>query len=72
MDSDKRMTFEQALALVPDEGAVLALGGAPTSCHPLYPLDGLALLRYTDVAGTSDQAALLGEWGAGRPAVAAG
>lgn len=33
-------------------GVVLASGGAlPTSCHPLYPLDGLALLAYTEQVG---------------------
>ena len=30
-------------------GVVLAPGGAlPTSCHPLYPLDGAAILAYTE------------------------
>jgi hypothetical protein len=34
---------------------VLAPGGAaPTSCHPLYPLDGEAILAYTEQV--SDQA----------------
>lgn len=37
-------------------------GAWPTSCHPLYPLDGLAVLRYTEVAGTDDYPALLEEW----------
>jgi hypothetical protein len=23
-------------------------GAAPTSCHPLYPIDGMALLDYTE------------------------
>jgi glutaconate CoA-transferase subunit A len=31
-------------------GVVLAPGGAqPTSCHPLYPLDGSAILAYTEL-----------------------
>ena len=30
-------------------GVAIAPGGArPTSCHPLYPLDGEALLAYTE------------------------
>ena len=36
MDVDKRMTFELAVALVPAEGAVVALGGAT-----FYPRPGL-------------------------------
>jgi len=65
--------LEQADVIAPSVRAVVeAPGGAwPTSCHPLYPLDGMALLRYTDVAETPDQATLLAEWGAGRPAGAA-
>src|SRR3989337_3184037 len=35
MDSDKRMSLEQALALVPDEGAVLALGGTTLYRRPM-------------------------------------
>jgi len=42
---------------------VVAPGGAwPTSCHPLYPMDGLAVLRYTEAAGGQDYDALLAEW----------
>ena len=65
--------LDQADVIAPSVRAVVeAPGGAwPTSCHPLYPLDGMALLRYTDVAETPDQATLLAEWGAGRPAGAA-
>ena len=65
--------LEQADVIAPSVRAVVeAPGGAwPTSCHPLYPLDGMALLRYTDVAETPDLATLLAEWGAGRPAGAA-
>lgn len=41
---------------------VEAPGGAwPTSCAPLCPLDGAALLRYTDAAETPAQEALLAE-----------
>lgn len=42
---------------------VEAPGGAwPTSCHPLYPMDGLAVLRYTETAGTEAYPGLLAEW----------
>ncbi|HKZ56052.1 MAG TPA: CoA-transferase [Anaerolineales bacterium] len=39
-------------------------GAWPTSCHPLYPLDGLQTLRYTEAAGTEAEPALLSEWAA--------
>jgi glutaconate CoA-transferase subunit A len=29
-------------------------GAWPTSCHPLYPLDGLALLEYTEQVSDPD------------------
>jgi glutaconate CoA-transferase subunit A len=60
--------LEQADIIAPSVRAVVeAPGGAwPTSCHPLYPLDGLALLRYTDVAETPSLATLLTEWQAQR------
>lgn len=46
------------------EAVVEVPGGAwPTSCHPLYPLDGSATLRYTEAAGTSAEDALLSDWG---------
>jgi glutaconate CoA-transferase subunit A len=42
---------------------VEAPGGAwPTSCHPLYPLDGEAILRYTEAAGTPSYPSLLQDW----------
>lgn len=50
-------------------------GAWPTSCHPNYPLDGMATLQYTDLATTDGYAQLLEEWaaahglsGAGAPA----
>ena len=40
-------------------------GGAwPTSCHPLYPFDGEAILRYVAAAGTEAFPALLADWSA--------
>jgi glutaconate CoA-transferase subunit A len=45
-------------------GVVEAPGGAwPTSCHPLYPLDGLAVLDYTEAVGTDAYPQLLAAWG---------
>jgi glutaconate CoA-transferase subunit A len=37
-------------------------GAWPTSCHPLYPMDGLAVLSYTEAAGTERYAGLVQEW----------
>ncbi len=37
-------------------------GAWPTSCHPLYPMDGLEVLRYTEAAGSGEYPALLTEW----------
>ena len=37
-------------------------GAWPTSCHPLYALDGFAILEYTDAAGSEAYSELLGRW----------
>ncbi len=37
-------------------------GAWPTSCHPLYPLDGLAILEYTEKAGTDAYSKLISDW----------
>jgi glutaconate CoA-transferase subunit A len=37
-------------------------GAWPTSCHPLYPLDGEALLRYTESAGGEEYPHLIDSW----------
>jgi len=38
-------------------------GGAwPTSCHPLYPLDGLSILDYVEQIGSESYNALLDTW----------
>jgi glutaconate CoA-transferase subunit A len=37
-------------------------GAWPTSCHPLYPLDGFALLEYTELAGSEGYEPLLQRW----------
>jgi glutaconate CoA-transferase subunit A len=56
--------LEQADIIAPSVRAVVETpGGAwPTSCHPLYPLEGMELLRYTDVAETQEVDRLLTEW----------
>jgi glutaconate CoA-transferase subunit A len=48
----------------PTVSAVVEIqGGAwPTSCHPLYPLDGIAVLDYTEKAGTDEYADLIQSW----------
>lgn len=50
------LSLEHADLVGPLVGALaLAPGGArPTSCHPLYPLDGEALLAYTEEVGEPD------------------
>jgi glutaconate CoA-transferase subunit A len=37
-------------------------GAWPTSCHPRYPMDGLAILDYAEQAGTERETALLESW----------
>jgi glutaconate CoA-transferase subunit A len=56
--------LDRADILGPAVRAVVeAPGGAwPTSCHPLYPLDGLAVLDYTEAAGTDTYPQLLSAW----------
>lgn len=45
------------------DAVVEAPGGAwPTSCHPLYPLDGEATLEFTEVSGTDSYQQLLTSW----------
>jgi glutaconate CoA-transferase subunit A len=45
------------------DAVVEAPGGAwPTSCHPLYPLDGKATLEFTEVAGTEAYPRMLAAW----------
>jgi glutaconate CoA-transferase, subunit A len=48
-------------------GVVLAPGGAlPTSCHPMYPLDGSAILAYTEqVSEPSSYHLFVENWPAG-------
>lgn len=48
-------TFVDAIVEIPN-------GAWPSSCHPSYPLDGLAILEYTEKAGTDAYDELLGKW----------
>lgn len=61
--------LDSAEIIAPSVDAVVeAPGGAwPTSCHPLYPLDGARLLEYLDAAGHDSLPALLARWAEGRP-----
>lgn len=56
--------LEKADLIGPAVDAVVeAPGGAwPTSCHPLYPLDGEATLKFTETAGTEAYAEMLADW----------
>ena len=56
--------LERADIIAPVVTAVVeAPGGAwPTSCHPLYPLDGFALLEYTEKAGKEGYSRLIDAW----------
>lgn len=45
------------------EAVIEAPGGAwPTSCHPMYPLDGLAVLEYVDRAGDESYQQMMSAW----------
>jgi len=56
--------LEKADLVGPSVDAVVeAPGGAwPTSCHPLYALDGMATLEFTEVAGTDAYSRMLAVW----------
>lgn len=56
--------LDQAEIVAPLVDAVVeAPGGAwPTSCHPLYPVDGEAILHYIETAGTDDYPELISSW----------
>ncbi len=56
--------LEQAEIVAPLVTAVVEApqGAWPTSCHPLYPFDGLALLEYTESVGNATYDGLLGRW----------
>lgn len=57
--------LEQADIVAPFVDAVVSApgGAAPTSCHPLYALDGDAILSYTEqVSDPNSFAAFIGAW----------
>jgi glutaconate CoA-transferase subunit A len=56
--------LDRAEIIAPVVSAVVeAPGGAwPTSCHPLYPLDGLAILSYTEQVGQDSYPRFLDGW----------
>jgi glutaconate CoA-transferase subunit A len=56
--------LNQADIIGPVVDAVVDLpnGAWPTSCYPLYPLDGLEILEYTEKTGTDDYAGLISKW----------
>lgn len=58
-------TLDRADVVAPLVRAVVSAprGAAPTSCHPLYPLDGEALLQYTEtVSDPESYAAFVNGW----------
>ncbi len=56
--------LEKAEVLGPVVDAVVELpnGAWPSSCYPLYPLDGRAILEYTDKAGGEEYDSLIAAW----------
>lgn len=56
--------LDRAEILGPAVSAVVEApaGAWPTSCHPIYPMDGLAVLRYTEAVGTEGYPQLVKEW----------
>lgn len=57
-------TLETAdiIGIVVDAVVETPNGAWPTSCHPLYPLDGTATLNYTETAGKEEHQDLLAQW----------
>jgi hypothetical protein len=45
------LTKADIVAPFVDAVAAAPRGAAPTSCHPLYPLDGIAILAYSEQVG---------------------
>lgn len=57
-----RLDKAQILSPVVDVVVELPKGAWPSSCHPLYPLDGMAILEYTEKAGTEEYDDLIASW----------
>jgi glutaconate CoA-transferase subunit A len=58
--------LHQAEIIAPIVDAIVEAprGAWPTSCHPLYPLDGMATLAYAQAASSLEEKALMRAWGA--------
>ena len=56
--------LKQADIIAPSVHAVVEAphGAWPTSCHPRYPLDGEAILHFTEQAGLDGYAKMLADW----------
>jgi glutaconate CoA-transferase subunit A len=52
----------ELISIVVDAVVEAPKGAWPTSCHPLYPLDGMATLNYTENAGKDEYQDLLASW----------
>jgi len=61
-----KLDHADIIGIVVDAVVEAPQGAWPTSCHPLYPLDGFALLEYTESAGTGAYEDLLLSWLAGQ------
>lgn len=57
-----RLSKADIFGLVVDAVVETPGGAWPTSCHPLYSLDGLATLEYTETAGSDSFPTLLATW----------
>jgi glutaconate CoA-transferase subunit A len=58
----ERLDRADIIANVVDAVVEAPLGAWPTSCHPNYPFDGMAILDYTNAVGNDRYAALLNSW----------
>lgn len=56
--------LDRAEVFAPSVAAVVECprGAWPTSCHPLYPLDGAEILRYLEAAGSPAYPELIAGW----------
>lgn len=57
-----KLNSAEILGPVVDVVVELPNGAWPSSCHPLYPLDGMAILEYTEKAGTKEYDDLIASW----------
>lgn len=58
----ERLDRADIIANVVDAIVEAPRGAWPTSCHPNYPFDGMAILDYTNAVGSDRYAALLNGW----------